>query len=224
MPEVSVLSLQNKIIGALLQGARLKRGRTQKECADALGVSPAIIAAYEEGRRAISLPEVELLAYFLHVPLMQFFSDGDQLVEPDPMPPPQQLVALRQRIIAVQLQEARAKAGKSLNDLATVLGCSSRVVSKYEKGEQPIPLAHLELLADHLGVPMTHFLDEGIGTVGEREMNDRLYEQFRELPDEVQQFVTQPVNRLYLQVAMRLASMPTAQLRGIAEGILEITY
>ncbi len=63
-----------------------------------------------------------------------------------------------------------------------------------------------------------------MGTVGERELNDRLFEQFLDLPEDVRAFIVQPVNVTYLRVAMRLAEMSASQLRGIAEGILEITY
>lgn len=224
MPEVDALSLRRKILGVLLQGARLRSGRTKKECAEALGVSPGTVSAYEGGREDISLPELEILAYFLDVPLAQFWSDGESVIEPVTTPPPDQLVALRQRIIAVLLHEARVKAGKSLQDLADVLGCSVHTVGRYERSQRPIPIVRLELLSEHLGVPMSYFLDEGIGAIGEHELNDRLYEQFRALPEDVRHFIVQPINVTYLRVAMRLAEMSASELRGIAEGLLEITY
>lgn len=224
MPEVDAVTLRRKILGVLLQGARLKSGRTRQECAEALGVSPAAIAAYEEGRKDISLPELELLAYFMDVPLAYFWSSSESALETPPLPQPEQMIALRQRIIAVLLQQARARAGRSLKDMATVLGCSARRIGEYERGLRPIPLAHLELLAEHLGVPMSYFLDEGIGVIGEQQLNDRLFEQFKALPDDIKQFVVQPVHAMYLQVAKRLSEMPASEIRGIAEGLLEITY
>lgn len=224
MAKVDALVVRSKIVGVLMQGARLKSGRTKKECAQALGVPISQITAYEEGRKDVSLPELELLAYFLGVPVVYFWGEGDEVVEPLKLPSPEQLVALRQRIIAVLLHEARVKAGKTLKDLAAVLGCSAGLLGRYERGERPIPLVRLELLSEHLGVPMTYFLDEGIGTLGERELDDRLYQQFQALPAEVRQFVVQPINMAYLRLAMRLADMSASELRGIAEGILEITY
>ncbi len=224
MPEVDAVILRRKILGVLLQGARQKSGRTKQECAAVLGVRPSLITAYEEGRRNISLPELELLAYFLDTPLASFWSEGEVLVVPEPTPPPERLVALRQRIIALLLREARTKAKKSAQDLAAILGCSPRVVKAYERGQRAIPVAHLELLCEHLGVPIAYFLDEGVGAVGERELNDRLFEQFSVIPGELKQFVVQPINEMYLRVAMRLAEKPATELRGIAESILEITY
>ncbi|MBN1889092.1 MAG: transcriptional regulator, partial [Thermoflexales bacterium] len=219
MPDVDALTLRNKILGVLIRGARLKSGRTLEECAAAVGIKPGLLAAYEEGRKEVSLPEVELLAYFLDKPVTSFWGDGEAVIEPEPAPPPERVVALRQRIIGILLRQARRKARKQLQDLAAMLGCSSRMVGKYERGERPIPLAHLELLSEHLGVPMSYFLDEGIGTLGERELDDRLYDQFRRLPDELRSFVVQPINESYLRVAHRLAEMPAGELRSIAEGI-----
>jgi hypothetical protein len=39
----------------------------------------------------------------------------------------------------------------------------------------------------------------------------------------LQSFVSQPINRPYIELAQRLSEMPTAKLRTIAEGLLEIT-
>ena len=44
------------------------------------------------------------------------------------------------------------------------------------------------------------------------------------LPLEMQVFVSKPINRPYLELAMRLNDMSVDKLRGVAEGLLEITY
>ena len=48
-------------------------------------------------------------------------------------------------------------------------------------------------------------------------------QQFLDLPKELQAFVCQPVNRPYLELAMKLSSMSTDKLRSVAEGLLDIT-
>jgi hypothetical protein len=50
-----------------------------------------------------------------------------------------------------------------------------------------------------------------------------LVEKFLELPDELQVFLTQPVNRPYLELAVRLSEMSRDKLRSVAEGLLDIT-
>jgi transcriptional regulator with XRE-family HTH domain len=224
MRTTDAFAIRRKIIGVLLQGARLKAGRTKKECADVIGVTPGILSAYEEGHRDISLPELELLAYFLHVPVVSFLEgDDESLVQPE-TPPGTQVIELRHRIIGALLREAREQKGKSQKELAQVIGCSPRHLSQYESGQHSIPLTELEALADELNLPLLHFLDEGVGSLGERELQDRQYDEFRSLPEDVRAFVVEPVNIAYLRVSMHLAQMPADTIRHIAEGLLEITY
>ena len=48
-------------------------------------------------------------------------------------------------------------------------------------------------------------------------------QKFKDLSSEVQDFVCQPVNRPYLELAMKLSSMSRDKLRSVAEGLLDIT-
>jgi transcriptional regulator with XRE-family HTH domain len=224
MPTTDAFAIRRKILGVLLQGARLKAGRTKKECADVLGVTPGILSAYEEGRRDVSLPELELLAFYLHVPVSGFWEgDDDSWVSLDRLPSAQ-MIPLRNRIIGALLREAREQKGKTPKNLAEVLGCTPRRIGQFEIGETPIPLAYLEALADELDVPVSYFLDEGVGTVGERTLQDRQLEAWKTLPEDVREFVVQPSSLTYLRVAMHLAEMPPETIRKLAEGLLEITY
>ena len=85
-------------------------------------------------------------------------------------------------------------------------------------------MVHPLLLARELNLPLEYFLDSQEGSVGEWQREQDMWRRFRELPQEVQEFVVQPINIRYLEVAMRLAEMPVGGLRGIAEGLLDITY
>ena len=224
MPTTDAFAIRRKIIGVLLKGARLRAGRTKQQCADVIGVTPGILSAYERGHRGISLPELELLAYFLHVPVGSFLEGDDESLVRRETPPGTQVIELRHRIIGALLREAREQKGKSQKELAQVMDCSPGLVGQYESGHRPIPLTQLEALAEELGLPLSHFLDEGVGTLGERELQDRQYEEFESLPEDVRAFVAAPVNIAYLRVAMHLAQMPADTIRRIAEGLLEITY
>ena len=137
MPTTDAFAIRRKIIGVLLQGARLKAGRTKKECADVIGVTPGILSAYEEGRRDISLPELELLAYFLHVPVGSFLEGDDESLVGAETSPSMQVIELRHRIIGALLREAREQKGKSQKELAQAAGCSPRLVGQYESGQRP---------------------------------------------------------------------------------------
>jgi len=224
MADQEAILLRNRIIGVLLRDARVRAGKSKRECAEVLGVSPATIDAYEEGRKLISLPELEMLAYFLRIPLRWFLNPEARLPAEEPSPPGREAIQLRHRIIGALLRQARMEEGKTQREMAQVLGCSPRRIASYEYGERPIPVAELEVLARALNRSLEYFLDQETGPLGRWEKEQELLDAFRELPREVQEFVTKPVNRSYLEVAMRLAEMPAGSLREIAEGLLEITY
>ena len=218
------LALRNRIIGLLLRSGREQAEKTKRGCAAALGVSSGTMTAYEEGRRPISLPELEVLAYVFGTPITHLWE-----AEPEPVPeeeqlPLQDVLALRHRIVGTLLRQARLEAGGSQKESAEVLGCSASRVSAYERGERPIPLAELELLARHLRVPMEHFLVNQDGPLGDWHRQKEAWRRFCELPRDVQEFVIRPVNTRYLELAMKLAQMPVGGLRAIAEGLLDITY
>jgi transcriptional regulator with XRE-family HTH domain len=218
------LALRNRIIGLLLRDARERAEKSKRECAAALGVSTNIITAYEEGRKPISLPELEVLAYVLDIPAKHFWKRSTELAPEERPLPLQEILNLRHRIVGALLRQARLEAGFSQKELAKVSSCSTRRLSAYEYGEQPISLAELELFADHLHLSLEYFLDNQEGPVGEWNRQEEAWRRFRELPEEIQGFVIQPINVKYLEVAMKLAHMPAGGLRAIAEGLLDITY
>ncbi|RLC66167.1 MAG: hypothetical protein DRI48_05295 [Chloroflexi bacterium] len=218
------VALRDRIIGVLLQDAREQAGKTKRECAEALGVSTGTITAYEEGQKSISLPELEVLSYLFEVPTPHFWQRDAKLISREEPSPLQQVLNLRHRIVAALLRQARLEADASQKELAEVLGCSASRISSYEYGERPIPVAELEILAQHLGVSLEYFLDNQEGPIGEWLWQQEAYDYFRKLPKEMQDFIIRPVNIKYLEVAMRLSQMPAGGLRAIAEGLLDITY
>lgn len=218
------LVLRNRIIGLLLRDARERVEKTKRECAAALGVSTSTVTAYEDGRKPISLPELEVLAYVLDAPATHFWERDPELVTDERTVPLQEVLALRHRIVGALLRKARMEADVSQKELAQVLICSTKRVSSYEYGERPIPLAELELLAQYLHLPLEYFLDNQEGPVGEWQRQQEAWCRFQELPEEIREFVVQPINVRYLEVAMKLSQMPAGGLRAIAEGLLDITY
>ena len=123
------LALRNRVNGLLLRNARERTQKSKRECAAALGVSASTITAYEEGRKPISLPEVEVLAYMFDTPAAYFWERDSVLVPEEELPPLQEVLTLRHRIVGALLRQARVEADLSLKELADVLGCSASRVS-----------------------------------------------------------------------------------------------
>jgi transcriptional regulator with XRE-family HTH domain len=224
MPQKDEWMLRQKITGVILRQARLDAGKTLKQCGQFLGLSSGAISAIEHGKRAISLPEVEMLAYYLEVPLSQLINgDGESASLSTESLPSEQLLLLRHRIVGALLRQARLEHDLSQAELAKNVGVSKRRVSQYELGERPVPLVELEAIAETLELPLTHFLDEGVGPVGAQQKREKEWQQLTELPDEVRSFVLEPTNLSYLELAMSLSAIPADKLRNIAASLLEIT-
>ena len=64
--------LQRKIVGTLLRQARQQTGRSQKECADLLGISARRMSQYENGEKDIPPSELEALVPHLGVQMSYF--------------------------------------------------------------------------------------------------------------------------------------------------------
>jgi transcriptional regulator with XRE-family HTH domain len=221
----SQITLRTKKLGVLIRDARVTARRTTQECAQALGVTKGVFRAYEEGSRAPSLAELEILAFYLKLPIEHFWGkqgaisgspSGTEVLD---LP---QLVNLRQRMIGALLRQERNNASLSIKALTEETGISGARIKAYELGEKPISVPELEALLTALGGRIDTFFDQS-GPIGQWMVDQKFIQQFLELPKEVQAFVCQPVNRPYLELAMKLGSMSTEKLRSVAEGLLDIT-
>jgi transcriptional regulator with XRE-family HTH domain len=217
-------TLRTKKLGVLIRDVRLAARRNLDECAKAIGVTKGVFRAYEEGRRAPSLPELEILVYYLKLPIDHFWgkasiSTGETATEPLDLP---RLVELRQRMIGALLRQERNSASISIKALSLETGMSAARIKAYELGQRAIPVPELEALLTALGGHIENFFDHS-GPVGEWITDQKFMEQFLDLPKELQAFVCQPVNRPYIELAMKLSSMQTDKLRSVAEGLLDIT-
>jgi len=217
------LQIRDKMLGVLLRQARLKAGKTQKDCAAVLGYSPSVISAMEYGRRPITLPELEVLAFLFNIPVQTFWDPQPLSEETLPLPAPE-VMLLRRKMIGISLRQARLAAKRGRQECAEALSIPADWISEYEYGERDIPLSHLEVLAEFLGVDLFYFLDDQATPRRQGERARAAMKRFSELSPDIQQFVLQPSNTLYLRIAMKLSSLSAETLRQIAEEILEITY
>ena len=113
-------------------------------------------------------------------------------------------------------------ASLSMKSVAEQTGISTSRLKRYELGERPIPLPELEVILKVLGGRVETFFDQG-GPIGLWMTQQRAIQQFLDMPVELQNFVCQPVNRPYLDLARKLSDMSTDKLRSVAEDLLDIT-
>ena len=224
MAPSETIKLKRKILGVLIQKARTQAGKTVKECAQALGISPRTFSSNEKGKKDINLAQLETLARFLGISPLKIWN-GNLPAYPaaEFIPPSEEAVKVRHKIIGLLLEKARKQAGKSVSEAAKEAGISTKTLRAYERGEKAVPLSHLELLADLYGIDKGYFLQQGLFPPDEREQLAEEFEQFARLPPEIREFVVKPANILYLKSAMRLSKMSAEEIRSFAESLLDIT-
>ncbi len=219
------VALRSKKLGVLIRDARLAAHKSIPECAIPIGVKSGILRAWEEGRLAPSLPELELLAYSLQQPLQQFWGKE---ARSDDFPKTEKMnlalmVGIRQKLVGAHLRQLRENASLSLTAVAEQTGMTTSRLRGYELGERPIPLPVLEALVALLGGQVETFFDK-TGAVGQWMVQQKAVQDFLKLPAELQGFVSKPVNRPYLELALKLSNMSTDKLRSVAEDLLDITF
>ncbi|HKJ37516.1 MAG TPA: helix-turn-helix transcriptional regulator [Anaerolineales bacterium] len=224
MDKKTQITIRSKKLGVLIRDARTTARRSIKECAEAIGMKVGMFRAYEEGRKSPSLPELETLVYYLDLPIDHFWSRETKSDLPLPIETLDlpRLVAVRQRKIGALLRQERTNASVSIRNLAHETGITGARIKAYELGERPIPLPELELLVTALGGRIESFFDRN-GPIGQWLTNEEAIQNFLELPEELREFASKPVNRPYLELAMKLSSMSKDKLRSVAEDLLDIT-
>jgi transcriptional regulator with XRE-family HTH domain len=169
------------------------------------------------------LPELELLAYTLKIPLDHFW--GNELLRKpgnEISLDAEKVKSLRQKMIGALIRKARVDSGIILESLSEKTGIPLDNLKSYELGESAIPIPELEIISRVMDTSINGFQSQH-GPLGRWLISQKNIKQFEELPAELQEFVCKPINQPYLELAVRLSEMSVEKLRALAEGLLEIT-
>jgi transcriptional regulator with XRE-family HTH domain len=221
-----LIQVKNRILGVLLKDAREASGRDMADCASLLGISEEDYRAMEVGLQSPTLPQLEILAYVFNLPIDHFWGTdtlASQRREEEIKDRVPDLLMLRQRIIGLKLRQLREKAGMTVAQVAEKTGIGQEDIEAVEEGMIAYPVHALELLARTVQGGLND-LREGHGPVGNWLQAQKDFDAFLEMPSDLREFVLKPINRSYLDLAIRLSNMEVNKLRTIAESILEITY
>lgn len=225
MDKTAKFTLRAKKLGILIRDARNASRRSTQDCAAAINISENDFTAYEDGQKAPSLPQLETLAYYLGISVYHFWSNeslssDSNRIDESVLP---RLTELRHRMIGALLRRDRMEANLSLKAVSEQSEIPAQRLKNYELGERAIPLPELEVLLNIIGGRIETFFDKG-GPIGQWITQQIATQQFLELPVELQDFVCKPVNKPYIELAIKLSDMSTEKLRSLAEDLLEITY
>lgn len=220
---VESFRIRARMVGVLIRDARVNAGRTVEDCARILQSDPQQIESWEWGEVAPSLPELELLANYLDVPVSQFWSTRTLHTEDQSIPRSQdEYLALRHHMIGALLRHAREQAGLSIQDVTNRTRLDAGNIERYELGEMPLPMHELTVLANAVNKNLEYFL-ENSSHIGELLALREKWKHFAELPEDIQEFAANPLNIGFIEIAVMLSTMPTDRLRRIGESVLNIT-
>lgn len=211
-----------KILGVLIRDARLYAGRSLEDCGQLIGLTAAEFEQVEFGERVLSLPDLEVLAMYLKVPLSHFW--GEKIRGQHHRLTYDTVLENRRKRVGEMLRAAREKKKRTVQELAAEVETTPEMIRAYEAGEEPIPLFDLDRLARYLGHSLNYFIEDENGPLAEHEAEQKIEARLNELPPEVRRFVSEPINLSYLEIAMRLSQMDVKSLRTVAENILNITF
>lgn len=218
------INILSKKMGVLLRSARTQRGESKKTCGEIIGESSRTITKYEKGEKSPSLPELEVLAYYLDVPLENFWEDmaPDSKDRMDSFKNLSQRIELRNLKIGASLRKFRQDANISMKDVSEKLGLTTYRLKSYEKGSFAVPVAELNALLRLYDRDLSDLVVDS-GPIAEWAHAKKAGQAFTELPLELQEFILKPVNQPYLEIAQRLSKMSVDKMRDVAEGLLDIT-
>jgi transcriptional regulator with XRE-family HTH domain len=216
-------TIRAKKLGLLIRAARQACDYSVHECAQLIGVPVETLEAYEFGAQSPSLPELEIMAYSLNVPLNYFW--GNNLLTREAAHHklnPDQIKRLRMRMIGAMIRKSRQDLGLTIEETAEKTAITVEKLSAYELGEEPVPIPELEVIAVVCQQSIEKFYDQS-GPVGQWSAKQQVLHDINELPVDLRTFISKPVNYPYIQLAVRLSEMSVEKLRAVAEGLLEIT-
>ncbi|MDT8381184.1 MAG: helix-turn-helix transcriptional regulator [Brevefilum sp.] len=153
-----------KIVERIKKIRKLKY-RSVHDCAKVLNIPKERYHHFEEGNGVLSLPELELLAIFLEVPLQSFFQDSDleldkaALLSEEKMPIYKNL---RDKIIRTKLNLEIENNGISVENLSDNTGISLQTLKSYQENGESIPFDHLTRITELLGIPINSLLQDTI--------------------------------------------------------------
>jgi transcriptional regulator with XRE-family HTH domain len=220
-----LMQIRMKKLAILIRDLRRVFRKGPDEIAEVMGVSLEEFHSIEQGKTAPTLPQLEAVACFLDIPASYFWTKNVMPEEEVFMDAKARktLRKIRNRYLGVRLRQLRNRIPLSEDALAEKTSLTTDMIRKYESGKVSIPIPVLENLLRGLGSGVEDVFDQS-GPIGAWRNKRQNVSSFLNLSLQHQQFITKPVNKPYIDLAMRLSEFSVEKLRSIAEGLLEITY
>ena len=220
--EEEATRLRAKIVGVLIRQSRVAASRSIEDCARQLQVPPEQVSDWEYGDGVPSLPQLELLASYLNVPVNTFLQDNEIRAFENEVAENDQFVTLRQRLVGGLLRAARDLKGISIEQLSELTAIDGGLLQEYEYGQQVIPMNHLLTLANSLDQDLEYFLESGQDSDAETKDESASTAPFANSEDK-RRFVVDQKTQGIIKLAVAFSQIPSEELHRIADALLSIS-
>ena len=216
--------IRSKKLGILLMDARLSKKSSVNDISKQTGIAEDRLIRFENGSISPSLPELEILAYTYNLPMNHFWGKNilHTTINGDLEEKFQTLLKIRNKIIGTNIKSKRQGNQITSEELAEKCEIANDQLTRFENGEEEIPVPFLEIIAKCLNCQIEDFFDNQ-GIIGAWRKEYTEISSLKELPHEFREFIIKPINAPYLDLAMKLSELDVKKLRLVAEGLLEIT-
>jgi transcriptional regulator with XRE-family HTH domain len=215
--------IRAKMVGVLLRDARMNAGRSLEDCGRLLRVTSEQVEHWELGDEVPSLPQLELLAFYLDVPISHFWGvDTLEQTGEDYVSAQDEYLTLRNRMIGALLRIAREDAGLTLEAVSEEAALSAAQLERYELGAEPVPMHELTVISNALKKNISYFMESG-SHLGDWLAQREEWKHFTNLPPDVRRFAANPLNIGFLEIAIMFSQMPADKLRKVGESVLNIS-
>jgi transcriptional regulator with XRE-family HTH domain len=221
-----LLTLKAKKFGVRLAGFRQKKGVSTETLSQWTGIPIDELKKIECGESTISLPLIELIALKLGL-MTDTLLAGELENHHNPSTDDSfrnNYSALRDRMISLTLRKTRQEQKKNPETVAEKCGLTVQELEQFETGRTSIPWPILECLCEEYQLQINSLITDISHTEIKPKKEKSTSSVINHLPEPIREFVQNSANLPYLELARRLSEMDAAKLRGIAEGLLEITY
>lgn len=216
--------IRTKKLGLLLYDARITTGKSIQDCTKITSIASERLTGFEAGLISPTLPELEILSFFYKIPLEHFWGN-DILSENEHNQQTKkfkQLMAIRHRVIGANIKSTLDDKNILPEEFAKSLNLDPDIFQKNLSGEKEIPIPLLEMISRNLDCRIEEFFDTQ-GIIGNWRSEMIESQRLKEIPDDLREFISKPINVPYIELAIRLSELDVNKLRAVAEGLLEIT-
>ncbi len=210
------LELRNRILGAMIMQARTRRNFSRDDLSMSTNLTIEEITDYELGQVPIPVTDLEDITHILQIDVFDWI-DSYAIPTRDITFKPFKIADLQPQKVMAAVDEPAVPAPQAV----------PAAVTEAKPETVPSQLPSVQEASVSSAMPPTQKAEEPAPSIPPQQPTREPVEldlSAENLPSELADFISNPVNRQYLLLANNLSRMPADQLRRIAESLLEITF